>query len=79
MALVELSAKPRNRRTLGMDDELLMPTMRFRWVEADMTDASVENVLQQFWVHSIGSESPGKWITVPHAGHVTTAPRNTLQ
>ncbi len=60
-------------------DELLMPTMRFRWVDIDMSNVSVENVLQQFWTHTIGSDSPGQWIDVPHAGHVTTAPRNTLQ
>ncbi len=66
-------------------DELLMPTMRFRWVDTatggDRYDDPwrVMNVLQQFWTHSIGSDSPGKWIDVPHAGHVTTAPTHTLQ
>ncbi len=60
-------------------DELLMPTMRFRWVDIDMSNVSVENVLQQFWVHAIGSDTPGEWRDVPHAGHVTRAPRNTLQ
>ena len=60
-------------------DELLMPTMRLRWVDKAMSLVAVENVLQQFWKNTIDSENPGEWRDVPHAGHVTTAPRNTLQ
>ncbi len=66
-------------------DELLMPTMRFRWVNTDTggdrdgDDSIVIKVLQQFWTNAIGSENPGRWIDIPHAGHVTAAPRNTLQ
>jgi len=58
--------------------ETLMPTMRFRWIDKAMTNVAVENVLQQFWAHDQGSPDPGEWVDVPHAGHVTKAPKNTL-
>ena len=70
---------------IDVTDELLMPTMRFRWVDTatnnDRYDdpSRVMNALQQFWVHETGSTTPGKWVDIPHAGHVTAAPRNTLQ
>jgi hypothetical protein len=52
--------------------------MRLRWVDDAMTNGSVDMVLQQFWVYDLAGLA-GEWVDIPDAGHVTKAPKNTLQ